>query len=153
MPPTSIDSVRSWFLALPQMQKTLVFGGLGMLSGWVTTGLIQAAMTFKGQNQDPFAVALVRYVIAPTVPGMMLCLLVTLPNLYLERGTSDGWPRTLLIMILLHPAAFLMFLLLSGTYRAGRSTFWSADRTRAMLRGRRRRRHFRLVPDSLLHVA
>lgn len=115
MPPTLIESVRPWFLALPQLQKTLVFGGLGLISGWVTTGLIQAAMTFIGLNQDPVAVALGRYVIAPIVPGKMLCLLVTLPILYLERGTSDGWPRTLLIMILLHPAAFFMFLLLSGT--------------------------------------
>lgn len=105
-PPTSIDTVRRRFLQLPQWQKTLVFGGLGLLSGWATTAIVM--LTYRSEGMRAAALA------AFLAPGPILWLVVVAPMHFLASGDLLRWVWSLLIVPFIFPAAFAA-LLVSAT--------------------------------------
>ncbi|HTN02639.1 MAG TPA: hypothetical protein VL132_12200 [Planctomycetaceae bacterium] len=102
MPPNSMEMVRRRFLQLPQLQKTLVFGGLGMLSGWLTTLIV--VLTYHSEGMRAAALA------AYLVPGPILWLVVATPMHFLASGDLLRWVWSLLIVPFILPAAFAALL-------------------------------------------
>jgi hypothetical protein len=107
MPPTSIDSARRWFLGLPQLQKTLVFGGMGMLSGWATTVSLAG---WRANSPPDFGILTA----AVVVPGLAFSLLVTGPLYVLYSARQSAWLQSLLLVTVLHPVAVIGYALLSA---------------------------------------
>ncbi len=105
-PPTSMDSARRRFLQLPQLQKSAVFGGLGMVSGWVTTLIVE--LTYRSEGMRAAALA------AYLVPGPILWLVVAAPMHFWASGDLLRWVWSLLIVPFIFPAAFAA-LLVSAT--------------------------------------
>ncbi|WLD15265.1 hypothetical protein [Planctellipticum variicoloris] len=77
-----MDRLRERFLRLSQLRKTLVFGGLGLVSGWVTTVVI---WLFVRGELSVLAVA------PHLVPGLFLGLIVLKPLAVL--GQISGRPQ------------------------------------------------------------
>ncbi|WLD14513.1 hypothetical protein [Planctellipticum variicoloris] len=114
MPPNSMEMVRRRFLQLPQLQKTLVFGGLGMLSGWVATGGILAILLYADSQSLPIGMIIPVILACLACPGLAFGLLVTGPLETLRSGTLARWMGSLSGAIILHPAAFVISLATAG---------------------------------------
>lgn len=102
-----MEMVRRWFLGLPQLQKTLVFGGLGMLSGWVTTVSLAG---WRANSPPDFGIL----VAAVVVPGLAFSLLVTGPLYVLNSARLSVWLQSLLLVTVLHPVTVIGYALLSA---------------------------------------
>lgn len=103
---TSLEAVRRWFLGLPQLQKTLVFGGLGLVSGWVTTAAFQVFGRAVTDMTGIVRTALV-------APGLAFGFLVAGPIYILSAGTRGGWLQSLVRVVTLHPAALMAFVMMT----------------------------------------
>lgn len=114
-PPTPLDSVRHWFLRLPQLHKSLVLGGLGLLSGWVTTGTIHGAFLLTGSQRILVGDILLFFTTCVLGPGLAFGVLVAGPIFYLSFGTIGRWVRALVRVTFLHPVTFFAMLLIAGT--------------------------------------
>jgi hypothetical protein len=103
-PPTSIDSTRRWFLGLPQLQKTLVFGGLGLLSGWVTA--LSFLIAFASVE---FGAGLVT---AALTGGFCFGTLVAWPNAVLGLDSTGRQIASVPLAVIVHTLAITLFVAL-----------------------------------------
>lgn len=119
-----MDRLRERFLRLSRLQKTLVFGGLGLASGWVTTIVIWLAI-----RGGPVLLVIPALLVGP---GLFLGQIVLTPLVILAQSPSLRRTQPLVSGSAIHLLAMLPFGLLLSLDLRQEHVAWMVDEVAAV---------------------